>query len=543
MVNLSRVKRLTNPATVACRYHLVSDRGLQLDYKVSSEVLGQGLCGDVIVAHGRKDGRRYAVKTLRKSGVAESKLHQLISEVEIHLAMDHPNIVRVKDVYESETSISMVTECCEGGELYASLQDRGTCGDAESAEVTRQMLRVVRHLHARRIVHRDIKLENFLFQDAKPLELMDKFLGAAQENNRHGGHAEAPQLKLIDFGFAKVWDGSRLMKTACGSAEYVSPDVLLNEGYTSKTDLWSLGVIVWMLLSGYPPFHGAKQSMMAKIKAAKPDWSHQSRWRDVSQDAKDFVQQLLIKDPLARIDAETALQHPWLTQSSSKVQPSLAWGNPVWSMQRYAAGSKVRRAALQMLVQQLDWQETRKFRVAFLSMDKNSEGWISAVDFADLIEQMRDPEWTSNDCRIQQVQVENPGALFAALDVNKDQRIYYSEFLAATAKVCRFSHKQALKATFSRFDADGSGSIGTQDLLSVLGKTFEGADVEELLEEARPQGGEISFEEFVEAIMLGDSAETVQVISPTKDSPKKGDCKGPEGPLARFGLLSSISAL
>jgi calcium-dependent protein kinase len=357
---------------------------------------------------------------------------------------------------------------------------------------------------------------------------MDTYLDAVKEN-KSSPSVDAPQLKLIDFGFARVWDPSRLMKTACGSAEYVSPDVLHGEGYTSKTDLWSLGVIVWMLLAGYPPFHGQKQSMMAKIKAAQPDWSHQSRWRNVTQDAKDFVKKLLVRDPETRLDAEAALQHPWLTLTVP--QPEYPLVSPVWSMQRYAAGSKVRRAALQMLVQQMDWKQTDKLRKAFKSMDRNCEGWITADSFQDLIDEQTQRtvfDQISNECAFKQDEVQNPRELFASLDANRDQRIYYSEFMAATAKVCRQNHKQVLKATFSRFDADGSGSIGLEDLRSVLGKTFEGVDVSELLLEAQPQGLEISFEEFVEAITLGDSAEAVGAISPTK---------------GRLGLLSTVSAL
>jgi len=339
-------------------------------------------------------------------------------------------------------------------------------------------------------------------------------------------------LKLIDFGFARVWDPSRLMRTACGSAEYVSPDVLAGEGYTSKTDMLSLGVIVWMLLSGYPPFHGHKTAMMAKIKSGNPDWSHQSRWRNVSQDAKDFVSKLLVKDPLERYDAESALQHPWLTSSITQMKSSLTSEHQVWSMQRYAAGSKVRRAALQLLVQQLDWEEMRKLRATFLSIDPHSEGWITASDFQELLQKGSNQEQICNDkpagFEMNHAALALPSDLFAVIDANKDQRIYYSDFMAATMEVCRHTHKLALKTTFNRLDADGSGSIGIGDLRAVLGETFEGADVAELLLEAQPQGGEIGFEEFVEAITLGDSGELVGSISPSK---------------GRFGLLSAVLAL
>merc|ERR1719316_153974 len=141
----------------------------------------------------------------------------------------------------------------------------------EAALAVRQMLLAVGYLHAHDIVHRDLKLENFLYETKK----MDA------------------TLKLIDFGFAKIWDPSRLMQASCGSIAYVAPDVLEGQGYTSKCDLWSLGVITFMLLSGYPPVSGGEKCMQQKIREGAIDWSHKNRWADVSPEAIGFVKQLL----------------------------------------------------------------------------------------------------------------------------------------------------------------------------------------------------------------------------------------------------------
>merc|ERR1719181_1759331 len=181
-------------------------------------------------------------------------------------------------------------ECLDGGELYGRLAQMKVFPESLAAETTRQMLRAIGYLHSHNVVHRDLKLENFLYQSD-----------------------EKSQLKLIDFGFAKVWDPSTLMMSSCGSIAYVSPDVLTGKGYTDKCDLWSLGVIVWMLLAGYPPFHGDERTMMTKIKSGQADWSHKSRWKPVSEEAVDFVQKLLKKDPDQRPDAQEALKHAWLT--------------------------------------------------------------------------------------------------------------------------------------------------------------------------------------------------------------------------------------
>mmetsp|Transcript_32446 Transcript_32446/g.75384 ORF Transcript_32446/g.75384 Transcript_32446/m.75384 type:complete len:328 (-) Transcript_32446:92-1075(-) len=265
------------------------------DYEVEGTVLGHGLCGDVVLAIGKAEGGRFALKSVQKKSPDTSSRYELTSEVEIYLTLNHPNIAQLHGVYESPSMAYLLMECCEGGELYARLQQRVVFSDTDAAEATKQMLSAVAYLHSCRVVHRDLKLENFLYDTAE----------------------SSARLKLIDFGFAHVWDGETPMRMPCGSISYVSPDVLLGQGYTDKCDLWSLGVIVWMLLSGYPPFHGLEWYVVSKIKAGEPDWSYQKRWKHASNEAVDLVRKLLLTDPQKRPGAAEALRHPWLMPGSS----------------------------------------------------------------------------------------------------------------------------------------------------------------------------------------------------------------------------------
>jgi len=276
-----------------CHEFPASGRRLSDDYEVESTVLGEGLCGNVVLVRGKVDQGNFAMKTINKTdaGSGSSSSLEVPAEVEIYLALDHPNIARLHGVYQTNSKVTLIMECCEGGELYSRLQKRGVYPDADAAEASRQMLRAVGYLHSLSIVHRDLKLENFLYESEDP----------------------KAQLKLIDFGFAHVWDPSTLMRAPCGSISYVSPDVLSGTGYTDKCDLWSIGVIVWMLLCGYPPFHGKQEkAVLAKIKAGGPDWSHRRRWKPVSDEAIAFVKRLLEKDVALRLNANGALRQPWL---------------------------------------------------------------------------------------------------------------------------------------------------------------------------------------------------------------------------------------
>lgn len=551
-VSLEKAKSLSsNAAVTAARYHY-SHAGEKLtdDYTVDGKVLGQGLCGDVVLASGKIDKKKYALKRIKKQGVVARKVQQLTAEVEIYLSLDHPNIARLHDVYETDVDILLLSECCSGGELYFRLQKCGVYTDADAADATRQMLRAVGHLHSRSVVHRDLKLENFLYQSDEPSSL----------------------LKLIDFGFAKIWDPSTPMMASCGSIAYVSPDVLCGRGYTNKCDLWSLGVIVWMLLAGYPPFHGDEKIMVRKIKAGDADWCHKSRWKPVTEDAIDFVQRLLCKDVSKRLDAREALQHPFVARPTAVGNPVALSRESLRSLQRYADASRVRRAVLQLLAQELDVEETQELRETFLSIDKSNEGTICLRDLKDAVRNGAANSPTKRRRKPEVLACNNTGHpgfglpnlltgpstpqgstlsamsplgsgmsecgspttpartlrrapsgvlddLFSVLDANGDERIYYSEFLAATMeKRGHALREETVRATFHRLDADGSGTINSQDLRTVLGETFEGVDVEELVKEADPaSNGEISFESFLRILEDREAA----VATPSASIPKR----------------------
>lgn len=518
-VQLDRVRmRSSNAAVVSSRYHGIPDgaptaRRLVDDYEVQEKVLGHGLCGDVVLAKSRVDGRKCALKTIPKQKVPSGKMEAFYAEVEIYLALDHPNIARLRDVYESPTEIYMLIECCDGGELYYRVQRRGVYTDADAAQCTREMLRAVSYLHSQGVVHRDLKLENFLY-DTEEKDAV---------------------LKLIDFGFAKIWDPATVMMASCGSVAYVSPDVLSGKGYTNKCDMWSLGVIVWMLLVGYPPFHGEDSVMRQLIAKGEPDWHHKTRWNRVKEDAKDFVKRLLTVDPKLRYSAQEAMMHRWLKNKDAADKRLELDTEILRRLQRYADTSKVRRAALQLLAQELTSEETRELREAFLRIDKGNEGTISLKDLKEAIRGTNDrrrstlstspmspssggsgtPSGSNSPTpctparRLQRADSGELKELFSVLDSNGDERISYLDFLAATTQVRSLLRKEAVRAVFNRLDRDRSGTISVSDFRVAIGETFEGVDVEELVHEVKSSGKDgITFDAFVRVLEEQDAVPT-----------------------------------
>merc|ERR1719265_2947488 len=205
-------------------------------------VLGSGYNGNVYLAKSRTTGGRYAVKGFKLHGVPPEKKTELYTECEIFLILDHPHVTRLVDVYEDEKHLNLVMECMTGGELFDRVKARRVFTEKDASVAMRQMLLSINYIHCNQVVHRDLKLENFLYESTT-----------------------SDHLKLIDFGFSKIWEPNTRMALSCGTLAYVAPEVL-DKSYTSQCDLWSLGVVVFILLVGYMPFAGTESHQVQMIR-------------------------------------------------------------------------------------------------------------------------------------------------------------------------------------------------------------------------------------------------------------------------------------
>lgn len=267
------------------------------DYEISNHVLGLGINGKVVQCYDKKTRQKYALKVLRDCVKARR-------EVELHWkASDCKHIVQVKDVYENTYAgnkcLLVIMECMEGGELFQRIQDRqdGAFTEREAAEVMYEICAAVKHIHDMNIAHRDLKPENLLY--SKP-----DITGI---------------LKLTDFGFAKeTFSKDNTLQTPCYTPYYVAPEVLGTEKYDKSCDIWSLGVIMYILLCGFPPFysmHGLAMSpgMKKKIRSGQYDFPA-PEWSNVSKDARNLIKDMLCTDPAQRLHIDEVMRNKWIAR-------------------------------------------------------------------------------------------------------------------------------------------------------------------------------------------------------------------------------------
>lgn len=456
------LKGNSSELAVSGRYH-VAPKKLDDDYQIDSGmVLGSGCNGSVYMATNKTTKEKCAVKPFKIHGVSKKKKAEIAAECEIFLAMDHPHIGRLVDVYEGQEELCLVMECMSGGELFDRVAERRRFSERDAANAIRMMLLAVNYIHRHQVVHRDLKLENFLYESK-----------------------DSDHLKLIDFGFSKIWKKNTKMDLSCGTLAYVAPEVL-DQSYTSQCDLWSLGVIVFILLVGYMPFSGAEEKQVKSIQKGQYHWKPQ-KWGSISAHGQDFTKALLVVNPQKRLTADQALKHPFLEETNRQTACNNDIDHEmVDALCRFGQASAMRRACMEVMAWSLSNSERRKLRDAFLEMDSQKTGTISLSEFRMVLED----QFHISD--------EKVVTAFKALDYDNADEIHYSEFLAATASTRIAMHDDLLKLTFKRFDTDNSGFITVANLKEVLGESYNGDEIEKMLSEADVHHlGQISLEDFM----------------------------------------------
>jgi serine/threonine protein kinase len=270
------------PFVSLCRYELL-------------QVIGQGTYGTVRKCRNRSTGEIFAVKSIPKNKVPDMEL--LRKEVDLLSQVDHPNIIKLYETLEDDTNLHLVMELCTGGELYDRIIEKSNSpqhhfSEEDAARILRNILETIAYCHEeKKICHRDLKVENFLLLN----------------------ESDDSPVKIIDFGLAK-FNPDNAMTSKVGTVYYVAPEVVLANEYTNKCDVWSIGIIAYVLLCGFPPFHAENEAKTLEMVKKAPIKFPSPSWDDVSDGAKAFILRLLNRDSMERPSAKEALQDPWLNQ-------------------------------------------------------------------------------------------------------------------------------------------------------------------------------------------------------------------------------------
>jgi len=256
------------------------------------EKLGSGAFATVKEGTGRDTNIKYAIKIFEKKNLSNLDTEALTIEINILKTLHHSHIIKLYNVYDESKHYYLITELVVGGELFDRIVSKKQYTEKEARDVCMILFGALDYCHERRVVHRDLKPENLLLL-----------------NNESD-----TDLKLADFGFAKCVPKDGKLLTGCGTPRYVAPEIIAGCGHDTKVDMWSIGVIIYILLSGYAPFGGKPRSVLfERILRGKFNF-HEQYWKNISICAKDLIKQLLTTNPNKRINAHDALKHEWMSR-------------------------------------------------------------------------------------------------------------------------------------------------------------------------------------------------------------------------------------
>ncbi|KAJ4850443.1 Calcium-dependent protein kinase 33 [Turnera subulata] len=435
--------------------------------------LGRGQFGVTYLCTEKRTGIKYACKSISRSKLVTKKdMEDVRREV---LMLQHltgqPNIVEFKGAYEDRQNLHLVMELCSGGELFDRIIAKGSYSEREAAGIIRQIVNVVHVCHFMGVMHRDLKPENFLL----------------------ASKAEDSPLKATDFGLSVFIEEGKVYKDIVGSAYYVAPEVL-RKSYGREIDVWSAGIILYILLSGFPPFWAeTEKGIFEAILQGNLDLTA-SPWPKISNSAKDLVKKMLTKDPSRRITAAQALEHPWMKVGGE------ASDRPIDSavlirIKEFRAMNKLKKLALKVMAENLSEEEIKGLKQMFNNMDTDRSGTITYEELRDGLARL--------GSKLTEAEIRQ---LMDAADVDRNGTIDYLEFITATMHRHRLDKEENLYKAFQFFDKDNSGFITREELRQAMAQYGLGDEdtINEIIDDVdTDKDGRINYEEFTAMMRRG----------------------------------------
>ena len=403
---------------------------------------------------------------------------EIKNEINILRSLDHPNVLKIFEFYSSKESYSIVTEFCEGGDLFQEIVDKGPFREKYCAFVLYQILSAINHCHTLNIIHRDLKPENILIVD--------------KDKNDY------PRVKICDFGTSKIFERGITQRKVVGSPYYMAPEVL-QKNYTEKCDIWACGVILYILLSARPPFGGEDdEEIIESVQSGRIDLSSPP-FNKATKSCLDLLKKLLTIDPKKRISAQEALNHKWFKDNTSKeifntIKDQKTIKKLIYNLKTYKRDSIIQEVALAYLVH--NFPQMKEVVIAnklFNQIDLDGDGKINKTD---LLKGLR----TKTESKALEKDIDR---IYRNIDMDNNGYIEYEEFVRAAVSKDKFITENILKFAFRYFDKNNSGEVSRDELEEIFkqgitDKSKMQKALDNIINEVDQNGdGIIQYEEFV----------------------------------------------
>jgi calcium-dependent protein kinase len=430
--------------------------------RLYSPPLGKGAQGEVRKALHYKTKEARAIKAISKNDMNQNHFIQTLTEISILKKVDHPNVVKIYEFFESTNYFHIVMEMCDGKRLFNKIIDLGGVSERRTADILFQLISALRYLHNHGIVHRDIKSENIMYN--------------------------GKVAKIIDFGTSRFFDPLKHMGELKGTVYYVAPEVITKK-YNEKCDIWSAGILLFILLTGSPPFVGDRDQEIFNNILKENYCIDIDTVEDISEESKDIVKQMLIYDHEKRPSAEYLLKHPWFGIMKKSTDTGRSLKNMLYNLETFTTKNKLQEGIFYYFINNMvTKKEHAELAETFKVLDIDGDGVLTRDELREGFKKLN-----------KMYSDEEINEMFQLIDTDGSGTISYTEYVAAAIEKEKLLSDERLETVFKIFDEDKSGKISVDEFQKIFEKAnyIENDELIELIKESDlNDDGEIDWMEF-----------------------------------------------